>query len=67
MKIYLFNFFVAGRQEWELMLGEDEEVVFNITVHNHGESAYESHMYVTHPPGLSFIGTGSEVCDDNQN
>lgn len=45
------------------MLGEDEEVVFNITVHNHGESAYESHMYVTHPAGLSFIGTGSEVCD----
>jgi hypothetical protein len=45
------------------MLGEDEEVVFNITVHNHGESAYESYMYVTHPPGLSFIGTGSEVCD----
>jgi Integrin alpha len=45
------------------MLGEDEEVVFNITVHNHGESAYESYMYVTHPTGLSFIGTGSEVSD----
>jgi hypothetical protein len=55
-----FLFSVRANQ-WELMLGENAEVVLNVTVHNHGESAYESQMYVSHPDSLSYIGTATEV------
>ncbi|XP_065345499.1 integrin alpha-PS1 isoform X2 [Cloeon dipterum] len=50
----------VARQQWELLLGELEEVVVNVTIYNHGESAYESQLFLTHPSGLSYIGTGIE-------
>ncbi|XP_059476549.1 integrin alpha-PS1 isoform X2 [Neocloeon triangulifer] len=50
----------VGRQQWELLLGELEEVVVNVTIYNHGESAYESQLFLSHPAGLSYIGTGIE-------
>ena len=42
-------------------LGEQQEVVLEISVTNTGESAYEAGLYVSHPRTLSFIGRVSEA------
>jgi len=37
-------------------LGEEQEMVLELSVVNTGESAYEAGLYVSHPRALSFIG-----------
>ena len=37
-------------------LGEEQEMVLEISVINTGESAYEAGLYISHPRSLSFIG-----------
>jgi len=44
-----------------LELGEEQEVVLDMSVTNTGESAYEAALHVSHPHTLSFIGRVSEA------
>lgn len=44
------------------MLGEEDEVKLDIKVTNYKEPAYETQLYIIHPPSLSYIATGKTVC-----
>lgn len=38
-------------------MGKDVEILLNTTAYNTGESAYESRMFISHPPLFHYIGT----------
>ncbi|KAI5751699.1 hypothetical protein M8J77_010094 [Diaphorina citri] len=41
---------------YELLLGQHQEVLLNVSTHNAGESAYEAQLFIAHHPHLSYIG-----------
>ena len=53
----LFGYLVAGLDGVGVFeLGQEEEIVLDISVINSYESAYEAGLYISHPSSLSFIG-----------
>lgn len=44
---------------YELLLGEREELIVDISVTNEGESAYEAQLFVSHSAGLNYIASKS--------
>ncbi|XP_035439524.2 integrin alpha-PS1 isoform X1 [Spodoptera frugiperda] len=42
-------------KSYALTLGQEEEIKLSISVDNYGESAYETQLFVTHPPSLHYI------------
>lgn len=44
---------------YELLLGEKEEVVVDVSAENDGESAYEAQLFIVHSPSLSYIASKS--------
>ncbi|XP_050530461.1 integrin alpha-PS1 isoform X2 [Daktulosphaira vitifoliae] len=43
--------------EYDLVMGQHQEVLLNTTVYNIGESAYECRLFVSHPYSFSYIGS----------
>jgi integrin alpha 7 len=43
-----------------LKLGAKKEIILEANVTNHGESAYEAKLFVSHPEGLSYVALQSE-------
>uniref|UniRef100_A0ABD2WID0 Integrin alpha-2 domain-containing protein n=1 Tax=Trichogramma kaykai TaxID=54128 RepID=A0ABD2WID0_9HYME len=55
-----------NRSEYDLLLGESEELVVDVNVTNWGESAYEAQLFVQHSASLSYIGfkqNDSAICN----
>ncbi|XP_015598210.1 integrin alpha-PS1 isoform X2 [Cephus cinctus] len=53
---------------YELLLGEREQVIVNITARNFGESAYEAKLFIKHSPSLNHHGRriiNSVICDSH--
>ncbi|XP_050439552.1 integrin alpha-PS1 isoform X2 [Adelges cooleyi] len=42
--------------EYDLVMGQHQEVLLNTTVYNIGESAYECRLFVSHPYSFNYIG-----------
>lgn len=45
---------VAKDRVWALSLGTSDDIPINVTVRNNKESAYETQLFVTHPPSVSY-------------
>lgn len=57
-----FNYFLGdGDADWALMLGTVDALPINVSITNHGESAYESLFFVVHPATVSYNKIHSEV------
>ena len=46
---------------WKLTLGQNQEILMNVTISNQREPAYETQLFIIHPTTLSYIGRKIEV------